>query len=278
MSRSPANHLCRNGFLFLLPLALLSGCAGNGEGLDANGRPDNGGGGGAASQFQQIQDTIFTPICTTCHIGAGAPQGLRLDAANSFAMLVNVSSSEVQSLLRVNPGNPNASYLVQKLEGTAASGSRMPLGGPFLSQTQVDLVRAWIAAGAPMNAAPPDRLLVSSSVPAAAEKAAPGLAKITVIFNSDVDNSLVSSNSFELRDAAGNLVPLASMTVPLKRQNVVELATRAPLAAGHFELAVRGSGPAPLASVSGHVLDGDADGTPGGDQTISFDVNAGESR
>ncbi len=278
MSQPPLNDRCRNGLLLLVTLALLAGCAGNGEGLDANGRPDNGGGGGGASQFQTIQDTIFTPICTGCHVGGGAPQGLRLDAANSFAMLVNVPSAEVPGTMRVNPGNPNASYIVQKLEGTAAVGSRMPLGGPFLSQTQIDLVRAWIAAGAPQNVAPPDRLLVSSSVPAAAEQAAPGLAKITVIFNSDVDNSLVSANSFELRDAAGNLVPLAGIAVPLKRQNVVEITTRAPLAAGHFELAVRGSGPAPLASVSGHVLDGDADGTPGGDRMISFDVNAGESR
>jgi hypothetical protein len=155
---------------------------------------------------------------------------------------------------------------------------RMPFGGPYLPQDRIDLIRAWIAAGAPMNVAPPPQLLVSSSVPAPAEKAAPGLDQITVIFNSDVDNSLVSANSFELRDAAGNLVPLARARVPLGRQNVVELALAAPLASGRFELAVRGSGPAPLASVAGHVLDGDADGRPGGDTLISFDVNAGEIR
>ena len=39
----------------------------------------------AESDFQEIQDTIFTPICTQCHIGANAPQGLRLDAGNSYA-------------------------------------------------------------------------------------------------------------------------------------------------------------------------------------------------
>jgi hypothetical protein len=275
MARSLINHLCRNG-LFALPVIIVAGCAGNGEGLDANGRPDNGGG-GAVSQFQQIQDTIFTPVCTNCHIGAGAPQGLRLDAGNSFALLVNAPSSQVPGTLRVNPGNPNASYLVQKIEGTAAVGARMPLGGPFLNQAQVDLVRAWIAAGAPMTEAPPGQLLVTSSVPAPAEQAGAGLSKMTVIFNADVDNSLVSTNSFELRDAAGNLVPITAR-VPLNRQNVVELATLAPLAAGRFELSVRGSGPAPLASVSGRVLDGDADGNAGGDTIIPFDVNAGESR
>ena len=79
-----------------------------------------------------------------------APQGLRLDAANSYALLVNVASAEVPGLLRVNPGNPNASYLVQKIEGTAAVGVRMPANGPpYLPQDRIDLVRRWIAAGAP---------------------------------------------------------------------------------------------------------------------------------
>jgi hypothetical protein len=275
MSRSADNHLCRNGFLVSFPLVLLAGCAGDGEGLDANGRPI------AApppnTQFQEIQNTILTPMCTGCHVGANAPAGLRLDAGNSYALLVNVPSTQVPNLMRVNPGNPSASYLVHKIEGTAAVGQRMPRNAPPLSQAQIDLVRSWIAAGAPQSTAPPTQLLVASSVPAPAEKAAPGLSKITVIFNSDVDNSLVSVNSFELRDSAGNLVPITA-AVPLQRQNVVEITTRAPLAAGRFELSVRGSGVAPLASVAGHVLDGDADGSPGGDKTISFDVNSGESR
>src|SRR5688572_29598215 len=122
------------GFLGVACLGL-AGCAGNGEGLDANGEPIVAGP-PANSDFQEIQNTIFTPVCTTCHVGANAPQGLRLDAANSYAMLVNVPSAQVSGLLRVNPGNPGTSYLVQKIEGTAAVGARMPANGPpYLSQT-----------------------------------------------------------------------------------------------------------------------------------------------
>ena len=95
----------------------------------------------------QIQP-IFNDNCTRCHSGASAPRGLRLDAANSFAHLVNVQSDEVPSLLRVEPGDPNNSYLVQKVEGTAAVGSRMPLGGPFLSVQTIGLIRRWISEGA----------------------------------------------------------------------------------------------------------------------------------
>lgn len=49
----------------LLASAAVSACAGNGEGLDVNGRPPGDGSGsppGGASDFTQIQDTIFTPI------------------------------------------------------------------------------------------------------------------------------------------------------------------------------------------------------------------------
>jgi serralysin len=91
---------------------------------------------------------IFTNRCTGCHSGGGAPQGLQLDAANSYGDLVNVASNEVPTLLRVEPGNPDDSYLVQKIEGTAAVGGRMPLGGTPLSAGTIALIRQWISEGA----------------------------------------------------------------------------------------------------------------------------------
>ena len=80
------------------------------------------------------------------------PTGMDLtSAANSFASLVNVPSVEVPSLNRVTPGDPDNSYLVQKLEGTAAVGSRMPIGGAALDQATIDMVRQWITEGAMNN-------------------------------------------------------------------------------------------------------------------------------
>ncbi|MFN7724230.1 MAG: hypothetical protein ACK5QH_04110 [Rubrivivax sp.] len=133
-------------------LALLSACGGgSGEGLDANGRPLSEGGGPVASAatLAALQANVFTPVCAGCHAGATAPAGLRLDTLdNSYSQLVGVSSVEVSSLRRVNPGNPNDSYLVQKLEGSAAVGARMPFGGPYLDAATIALVRQWIADGA----------------------------------------------------------------------------------------------------------------------------------
>ena len=111
-----------------------------------------------------------------------------------------------------------------------------------------------------------------------AEIAAPGLGKLTVIFNANVDSSRVSADTFTLRDAADQPVALSGVRVPAGRQNVVELTTAQPLSAGSYQLAVHGDGPAPLADEAGHVLDGDADGKAGGDTLIPFDVNAGGVR
>jgi hypothetical protein len=105
--------------------------------------------------FAQIQSTVFTPRCSGCHTGPTGntlPSGMNLSsAAASYAALVGVASLEVPSLDRVAPGNPDDSYLIQKLEGTAAEGVRMPQGGPFLDQATIDQIRDWITSGAPNN-------------------------------------------------------------------------------------------------------------------------------
>jgi hypothetical protein len=271
MSVRLTNFMAAKGILFAPCLLLLAACtAGNGEGLDANGQPISGNPSGN-SDFQEIQDTVFTPICTQCHIGAGAPHGLRLDAANSYALLVNVASDEVPTLKRVEPGNPDQSYIVQKIEGHAAVGGRMPLGQAPLPQDRIDLFRRWIAAGAsPATTAPPDHLTVASVIP--------GTSKLTVVFAGNVDASLAASGTFELRDGLDQPVAIENVVVPEGRPNVVELTTTRDLAAGSYQLTVHGEGPVALADGQGHVLDGDADGTPGGDFLMSFDVSAGVSR
>ena len=75
----------------------VAGCAGNGQGLDQNGQPISAGGsptGPITADLQSIQDNVFTPICSKCHIGASAPEGLQLDAAHSYDFLVGVPSVE----------------------------------------------------------------------------------------------------------------------------------------------------------------------------------------
>ena len=135
--------------------ALLAACGGgSGEGLDSNGRPigeGGGSGGGLAPTFSSIQREVLTPRCTVCHSGAAAPAGLRLDEGSSYGLLVGVASRESGGTQRVAPGRPDDSYLVHKLEGRAAVGARMPLGGPYLDDATIAVIREWIARGAQNN-------------------------------------------------------------------------------------------------------------------------------
>lgn len=101
-----------------------------------------------AVNFEAEIQPIFSQRCDHCHSGSGAPQGLRLNAGSSYGDLVDVPSQEVPSLKRVDPGDPDNSYLVQKIEGTAAVGGRMPLGGSRIPQEEIDLIRQWISEGA----------------------------------------------------------------------------------------------------------------------------------
>jgi hypothetical protein len=109
----------------------------------------------AAVTLTQIQNQIFTPICSVCHTGPTSnvlPSGMNLTAGNSFASIVGVPSLQVPTFDRIEPGNPDDSYLIRKLEGgPGIMLSRMPQGGPFLNQATIDMVRQWTADGAPDN-------------------------------------------------------------------------------------------------------------------------------
>lgn len=123
----------------------LAACGGGGGGGYGS---SSSGGVMLAPTLASIQANVFTPICTACHTGASAPQGLRLDDGTSCANLINMHSPQDSSLIRVVPGNANASFIIQKLEGTQTVGARMPFGGPYLPQSTIDVIRQWIASGA----------------------------------------------------------------------------------------------------------------------------------
>jgi len=101
-----------------------------------------------------IQQFVFTPTCARagCHLNPGAQQGMDLSDGTAYANIVGVRSVEDPTLDRVHPGDPDNSYLVLKLEGSLLiSGDRMPPGGPYLSQVEIDVIRQWILDGAPEN-------------------------------------------------------------------------------------------------------------------------------
>ena len=92
--------------------------------------------------------------CVACHLTGEESGSLALYPAAAYASLVD-KASVGGPLKRVEPGEPDRSYLVRKLEGThievGGSGMRMPLDGAWLSDAETAMIRAWIGAGAPDN-------------------------------------------------------------------------------------------------------------------------------
>lgn len=107
---------------------------------------------GLEPTLESIQTNIFNTSCalSNCHAGQNAPMQLNLSEGAARANLVGVESREVPSLLRVDPGNPDDSYIVIKIEGTdpRLQGARMPLNMPALDAEEIAVVREWIAEGA----------------------------------------------------------------------------------------------------------------------------------
>jgi methionine-rich copper-binding protein CopC len=224
----------------------LAGCAGNGEGLDANGRPlgSGGPGGPLVATFDSIQANVFTPICTACHAGGAAPEGLRLDAGSSYDLLVGVPSNEVSSLQRVTPGDPDRSYLVQKLEGNAAVGARMPLGGPYLDQATIDVIRQWISDGAARTsaAATSAPLALATASPANGATVTDAPAHLVLAFTRELDTTRLDASSVHLdrlEDDSGTTtsVAIAARAVDANPRAVV-VTPRASLAPGRYVLQV----------------------------------------
>ena len=84
-------------------------------------------------------------------MGAGATLGLDLSAGNALGNIVNVPSRQNGSLDRIEPGDPDNSYLIRKLKGTGITGSRMPLGASALSADVIALFETWVREGARDN-------------------------------------------------------------------------------------------------------------------------------
>jgi hypothetical protein len=262
----------------LLAAVALHGCAGNGNGLDSNGNPTTPGSssGGLTADFQSIQDNVFTPICTKCHIGAGAPQGLQLDATHSYALLVGVASAEQPNVLRVAPGDPDSSYIIRKLQDTPGiSGVQMPADGPpYLPQSTIDVIRQWITNGAPKPAAAQSieaaaksvqRFAVATTSPDNDSIVSAEVPQIVVAFNGDIDSTLINKTTVTLDTAGGAQTGgpvLVSLAVPAGNPAAIVIKPQAPLTNGTYRVTLHGS----LANMNAQAL--------GSDVSFTFTVDA----
>ena len=263
---------------------LLAACAGDGDGLDENGRPIEGSEDILLPEFSSIQSKVFTPICTACHAGSAAPLGLRLEADAAYAMLVNAPSVEVPGLLRVAPGNPDASYLIQKLEGTATVGGRMPLNGPPLPPETIAVIRQWIIDGAPQSTSVPTMTKATTldAVWPLPDSVMRESARVIVLSASSMlDTAVLDAGVVTLRRSGGDGdfttgdEHILHASIVVRSSSPTVLALSAPASewvADQYELRVSGGAPLALADLASRPIDGDRNGEPGGDFVLRFSV------
>lgn len=113
---------------------------------------------GALAEDVSYKDDLLPILkrrCGACHITGQEPGNMALIPGKAYESLVNQDSVELPTMKRVQPGDPDKSYLIHKLEGThvevGGTGSRMPFHQGPLPKKQLTQFRAWIESGALAN-------------------------------------------------------------------------------------------------------------------------------
>jgi hypothetical protein len=140
------------GLLSSLCACLLAACAGDGEGAPADAPP-------TAATLERLQAQVFDVSCSSdsCHSSVGRAGNLVLEAGASWDQLVDQPPSNpvaaAHGWKRVESGNPDNSFIVAKLTNNLAAGEGfpMPYNAAPLDTDTIDVLRAWIAAGAPAD-------------------------------------------------------------------------------------------------------------------------------
>lgn len=113
--------------------------------------------------FARINAAIITPSCVGCHRASnayGTESGLLLEPSVAYDNLVGAmptnAAARAAGMRRVASGDPANSFFLHKLkwevlDGVANYGNPMPLGSNSLSVGQLEYIRRWIAAGAPIG-------------------------------------------------------------------------------------------------------------------------------
>ena len=213
-----------------------------------------------------------------------------LDDANSYDLLVNRASNEVPALLRVAPNDPDNSYLVQKLEGTASVGGQMPLGAQPLAQSTIDVIRQWITDGAIDDRTPSaNSIRVTSLAPLPDADLAASPTEIIAMFDREVDVSTVNATTCLVEGSGGDGtfndgnetgVTAASISTPaIAPMSAMFDLGGAVLADDTYRVRLLGSGASVILDIDANALDGEytgafpsGDGAAGGDFAAMFTV------
>ncbi|MCH8020623.1 Ig-like domain-containing protein, partial [candidate division KSB1 bacterium] len=191
--------------------------------------------------------------------------------------------------MRVAAGDPSNSYIIQKLEGTAAIGGRMPLNQPALPAASITTIRQWITDGAIDDRAPstnPIRVTSLSPLPNSNLSSSP--ASVVAMFDRDLDVSTVHSLTFLLEGSNGDgdfsdadQVPITATNITAAGMSATFDLTGMVLADDTYRVRLLGDGASIIMDLDANALDGEnigvfpsGDGVAGGDFEALFSVSS----
>ena len=137
MSRLPVTSVC----LVALWVVAMSGC---GEPIPVV--PED-----EAVSYSAHLEPLVLAHCLGCHTFDEAKAKLVLEQGSGYSNLVGRRSVQVPTLLLVDPGDVESSYLWHKLQHRAAEGKGMPRTATSVKKlraAELDLYRRWIEEGA----------------------------------------------------------------------------------------------------------------------------------
>jgi hypothetical protein len=141
------------GFLTVSLLLAAAACGGDDDG----GAPDAGLSASCQeattrSDFEFVQESILSASCslsTSCHAGPAPAGGLSLVDGDSEAALIAVGSTLEPDFNLVEPGDPDASYLLmilgrEPLPAGVVITNPMPQANPPLCDEKIEAVARWV--------------------------------------------------------------------------------------------------------------------------------------
>lgn len=127
-----------------LTMLLLAACGDK----DDSGTLDTGtSGSGLEPTWENVRDEVLVKSCGfgSCHAPPGSAQ-FGIDESSTADEFIEVPAFQDESYFLVDPGSPDSSYLVMKLEGAAGiDGEPMPPPDGGMDAARIQLVRDWIA-------------------------------------------------------------------------------------------------------------------------------------
>ncbi|HEU4565200.1 MAG TPA: hypothetical protein VFS05_11145 [Gemmatimonadaceae bacterium] len=109
----------------------------------------------ANPSFAHDVEPILATRCATggCHTTRSRRAGMVLERGQAYDNIVGVQAV-TSPLKRIEPGNPDESWLIRRIEADPARRDnlpRMPLGSTPLTANQIATIRNWVSQGALRN-------------------------------------------------------------------------------------------------------------------------------